>query len=140
MRKQLYNHIKTLLTGMRDAQNRTVIKHVDLWNNQLATIEEERPFRCPAVFIEFQPIEWRELLRTNREAEVSINLHIVTDSRKKHYDVNTDGFELSETINSILHGTHCACSDSITMVTSYSDNDFDELMDNIDVYKCRIRT
>ena len=45
--KDLFNLIKTDLVAL------TGIKHVALWNNQLANERQENPFLYPAIFIEF---------------------------------------------------------------------------------------
>ena len=56
MKKQIYNTLADTLTTVAD------IAHVGLWNNQLQYITEEQPFDTPAVFIEFEPTQWSELL------------------------------------------------------------------------------
>ena len=35
-----------------------VIKHVDLWNQNVAFIDEDEAWARPAVFVEFGPIAW----------------------------------------------------------------------------------
>lgn len=50
----------------------------DLWNENLATLNKQRPIRTPAVFIEFLPITWQQLGNRAKRADVQVRLHIVT--------------------------------------------------------------
>ena len=36
------------------------VKTVDLWNHNVEFIEQEVPWQCPAVFVEYGDLEWRE--------------------------------------------------------------------------------
>lgn len=142
MRKLLYNTIKETLLSMLDENEQPVIKHVDLWNQQTVLPEEEQAFDTPAVFIEFGNIQWRPLQRGVREAEVQIGLHVVTDSRVGSWDDAIHVFELLDDINKKLHCLHTTegvrTMDSLTLVQSQTDNEFDELMDNIETYSCHV--
>jgi hypothetical protein len=116
------------------------IKHINLWNNQIAFIEEEQPFDCPAVFIEFQPIQWRALSRGVYEAEMIFALHIVTDSRVGTWQEAISVFDLIDIITQKLHGENDEQLgiSSITRVRSTTDNLFGELMHNQEVFSCHI--
>lgn len=134
MRKTIYQTIKEALPE--------AVQHVDLWNNQVAMAEEEQAFNTPAVFIEFDTIAWLPLPHRAREAEVTIHLHIVTDTREGHWEDTIERLTLSEEINHALHrlntnnGKHIV--DSLTLVSSVTDHDFDELANDVDTYKCHV--
>ena len=49
------NIFNDIVTGIK---NITEIWTVELWNSQLENESEEKPFNCPAVFIEFGEIPW----------------------------------------------------------------------------------
>lgn len=51
-RKEMYNMICQRLKAIE------VIKHIDLWNNNVAFIEQEDGWERPAVFVEFMPVNW----------------------------------------------------------------------------------
>lgn len=53
-------------------------KHFDLWNQQVEFLEQETPFNTPAVFVEFDPINWHTTGKNIQEAEITVKLHIVT--------------------------------------------------------------
>lgn len=142
MRKLLYNTIKETLLSMLDEDEQPIIKHVDLWNQQTVVPEDEQPFDTPAVFIEFGNIQWRPLQQGVREAEVQIGLHVVTDSRVGSWADTIHVFELLDDINKQLHCLHTTegkrTMDSLTLVQSQTDHDFDELQDNIETYSCHV--
>lgn len=50
----------------------------DLWNENVANLTKQRTFRTPGVFIEFLPVQWRQLGCRVRQAEASFRLHVVT--------------------------------------------------------------
>lgn len=142
MRKLLYNTIKETLLSMLDEDEQPIIKHVDLWNQQTVVPEDEQPFDTPAVFIEFGNIQWRPLQQGVREAEVQIGLHVVTDSRVGSWADTIHVFELLDDINKQLHCLHTTegkrTMDSLTLVQSQTDHDFDELQNNIETYSCHV--
>lgn len=51
-REELYQELLDKLMQVKG------VEHVDLWNQQTEFMEEEAPFRMPAVFVEFGDIEW----------------------------------------------------------------------------------
>lgn len=124
MRKTIYNTIATALANVPEVQ------HIGLWNNQLQYIEEEQPFNTPAVLVEFDTIQWRERLHGVCEAEVTIKLHVVSDSRVGAWADVIDVFDLLDTINATLHGLHHvetngSVMDALTLTTSTTDYNFD---------------
>lgn len=80
MIKQLFIDIESRILALKDQENNSVIKHTDLWNNNVMFIEQETPFLTPACFIEFVPIA-PENLDTGQTFQVvpQIRLHVVTE-------------------------------------------------------------
>lgn len=143
MRKIIYQVISNLLLALTDENEQQLINHVSLWNNQLLYAEEEQPFNTPAVFIEFRDIPWSILPHGRREALVTINLHVVTDSRLGRWSEAVEVFGLLDQINAALHGLkyadeHGNAMDALTCLSSSTDSNFDELQDNIEVYSTHI--
>jgi hypothetical protein len=54
MRKQIFQAICTRLT-----ERVPDIQFIDLWNNNVQTLSGGAVWPLPAVFVEFEPIEWR---------------------------------------------------------------------------------
>lgn len=142
MRKLLFNTIKDALLAIQDGNGQSVIQYVERWNNQVEYAEEEQPFNCPAVFIEFAPIPWRTLSRGVREAEVQITLHVVIDSRVGHWSDTIYVFEFLDTIHKALFGLRAVedkrTMDSLTHLQSATDSDHGELEDNKETYTCHV--
>lgn len=137
MRKAIYNLIFETLTTVAG------VEHVGLWNNQLQYITEEQPFDTPAVFIEFEPTQWSELLHGVREAVVTVRLHVVTDSRVGRWADIVDVFDLHERINAALHAVHRietdgSVIDSLALAADATDHNFDELRDDTLDYRCHV--
>lgn len=55
MRKQIFQAICTRL-----AERVPDIQFIDLWNNNVATLSGGAVWPLPAVFVEFEQIEWRQ--------------------------------------------------------------------------------
>lgn len=137
MRKAIYNLICKTLTTVAG------VKYVGLWNNQLQYIEGEQPFDTPAVFIEFEPTQWSELLHGVREAVVTVRLHVITDSRVGRWADIVDVFDLHERIDAALHAVHRieadgSVVDALTLAADATDHDFDELRDDTLDYRCHV--
>lgn len=143
MRKIIYQTIENALLAILDENQLPVINHVSLWNNQLLYAEEEQPFNTPAVFIEFRDIPWNILPHGRREAVVTINLHVVTDSRLGRWADAVEVFDLLDQINAALHGLTYSDEDgngmdALTCLASSTDSSFDELQDNIETYATHV--
>lgn len=136
MREKLYKFIEEILMGI----DGTPIKHVDLWNNQIAFIEEEAPFATPAVFIEFAPIRWNNIGGGEYSADVSVRLHVVTDSRAGKWSDAVGAFRLT---GSILGAMNLAYDKTeqigeFVLTDSVTDSLFGELMHNIETYTTNV--
>jgi hypothetical protein len=65
------NHIK---------KNLPWVKHIDKFNDQILTIEEEIDFALPAVFIELGRFIWKTTGPTTQKGEGQIRIHLVQDT------------------------------------------------------------
>lgn len=135
MRAKLYQSIANRLRALPH------VKHTALWSETLlAYPQEEIPYNTPAVFIEFEPIRWKHHTQGIREAEVVINLHVVTRTTIPGGEV--DFLALPNRINAALHGLTIrddgGVADALTSTLSTTDHNFDELMHTIETYTCHI--
>jgi hypothetical protein len=166
MRKLLYELLRTALLSI-EQDDQPVIQHVDVWNNQVEYAQEEQPFLTPAVFIEFDAIDWQPLLRGVREAVITVRLHVVTDSRQGKYEqvlprldlldrINRTMYQLNATMQGVgfdvIQGNFRVGEDSklrpadkprsvindIKLTRSITDHNFDELADNVEEYQCYV--
>ena len=130
---------------MQDGEGDSVIKHVDCFNQQILFITQERPFPTPAVFIDFPRIEWKYLSHGVRESDVQFNLYIVVDSITERYSDTIEVFDIHDKITAALWNWNrtgeIAGSQpigTITLLSSTTDNEFDELRADIDTYVCHV--
>ncbi|MDD3688231.1 MAG: hypothetical protein PHE56_15900 [Bacteroidales bacterium] len=151
LRKAIFAQLKKIATGetgyiiIEDPEELDpAIKHFDLWNNQLETIEEECPFNLPAVFIEFAPIMWRHNLQGVREAEITVNLHILmreiapTKDGNQYEDQAFAFLELPDAVNKALHGLTGTGFDALTSKQSITDHYFSEIMHLQESFSCHV--
>jgi hypothetical protein len=146
MRKFIYLSIVEKLKEIKDESDQPVIRHFDVWNNNLVYIKEEQPFYTPAVLIEFQTLEWHHQGNGVRDAAVTVILHVLTQhnaptSNELDYeDQALRFFDLLTEINRCLHGHFkdgdIFAHDALTATSSVTDHDFEELRHDIETFSC----
>lgn len=146
MRKFIYQSVVEQLLTLKNAEDAPVIKHFDVWNNNLTYIPKNEAFYTPAVFVEFERIDWRHQGRGVRDATVTVILHVVSQRNSPtSYELEyaTDAllfFDILTRINDCLHG-HVKREnrfehDAITSIYSITDHDFEELRHDIEAFAC----
>lgn len=78
----LFYAIKTAIEAIPEVGGQKVIKHVDMWNNQFEHEKENRSFRFPCVFIEFEPLDHRDLLAGVIQYDMNVILHVGFDTKE----------------------------------------------------------
>jgi hypothetical protein len=122
----------------------SVIKHFDIWNENLTEVYEEQPFYMPAVFIEFKQIDWGLLGKRVREAVFNINMHLITQrNMPTAHQVGYESdalkvFDLLSIINNCLHGFTGTNIGPFTNVASITDHNFEEIMHNIESFSAYV--
>lgn len=71
-----YIKAENAVNGAKNAPQ--TIKAFDLWNEQVARLNGQRPFELPAVFVEFRPIVWGQSGCGSKYADIEVRLHILT--------------------------------------------------------------
>lgn len=79
MRAAIYKALVEKLKEYTDEEGNKVFKHFDLWNEQVDFIEDETPFETPAVFVEFQTINWGDTMQRVQRGTLPLRLHVVTE-------------------------------------------------------------
>ena len=151
MLKHLYIAIEDRLKTITGADGSPLFRHFDLWNRQVEFVEQETPFQTPAVFVEFDKIQWRTMGDNVQDADLTIRLHIVTpwyantaadvgqQQRKKalaYLDLPTVVFQR-------LHGTHAQLAtggiNTLVRTASAVNHDHERFVDSVEEYACNIR-
>ena len=145
MRKQLYLDVKDRLKSIKDASESPLFKHFDLWNRQVEFIEQETPFQCPAIFIEFAPMSWQTLGNRVQECELTIRLHIVTEWFADTADYSPteqqalDFLDIIDRVTYALQGFATPYMNAWMRRLSITNHDHEHHVDNIEEYVCSFR-
>ncbi|MBQ9187340.1 MAG: hypothetical protein IJ144_05905 [Prevotella sp.] len=138
MRKQLFLAIVNRLT-----EKVPELQFIDLWNEQLATIQGNT-WPLPAVFIEFEQYDVHQQANHVRTAEISVRLHIIT--RAVNYNGSKDErmnqalaiFDLIDNINAAMQGLCGDCFASFMLTASATNHNHAELIESIERWTTRV--
>lgn len=112
-----------------------MVQHIDLWNENVAFVEQDVPWGVPAVFVELRPIAWECIVGFGRYvSEPEVRLHIVTiwDALEAVDDL----FVLPEAIHSALCQLRGEGFCSMDLAQSHTNHNHEELVESIEVYRC----
>ena len=119
------------------------IKYLDLWNNNIASLSGGAVWPRPAVFIEFETIEWKQQQNRARMADIAVRLHVVTDtvsyngSTDEKQDTALAFFDLLNRINSAMQGLRGENFAGFMLTTSATNHDHAELIESVERYITR---
>lgn len=139
MRKTIYKAITTRLNGAN-----LDIKHISLWNRNTEQLATQKGFRLPAVFVEFEPIQWSQLQSRARSADLRIRLHIVTETLatpedgSSYQDQALEHLDLIESISGVMQGLCGDGFNGLMLVESVTDHDHERIEQNEECYITRV--
>ncbi|MDO4367685.1 MAG: hypothetical protein Q4C26_03115 [Bacteroidales bacterium] len=140
---EIYKGIADILMNGLDG----AVRHVDLWNEQVAFIEEEAPFDFPAVFVQFGQIDWKPVnVGTGLcwRGECLVSLHIVSRwpgsaaAGSGEMDEALGVFDLAKRIHYKLEDIPGAGYDGMRLVGSIVNHNHEDIIENIEVYKTKL--
>lgn len=142
MRINIYNSIADALKQLTDESGKQLIKHIDLWN-QNVEFYAEFIFPTPAVFLEFAEIKYKTTKGASfTTAEIPFSLHIVTIANNNtaadgyNQEQGLDFLSLIETVNKAVLPLSGKKFGNIVRTLSLTNHDHGELMENIERYVC----
>ncbi|AGB29737.1 hypothetical protein Prede_2598 [Prevotella dentalis DSM 3688] len=132
------------------------IKFIDLWSEQLAMLQSGPTWPVPAVFVEFEQIDWHQMANHARTADIGIRLHVITRCVKYNgiFDrrqVNVmkagatrvgaalDYLDLLDRINAAMQSLSGENFTSFMHTTSSTGNNLGELMESVERFVTRAR-
>lgn len=148
MRRILYLNLVKRLEELKDDDGQALIRHIDLWNEQVEFIEQEEPFDTPAVFIEFRPVQWVTLGGRMQQADVPFRLHVVTPWKGSakdgsiFQDDSLRRFDLLDRIDAHLfnfgagEGRSSVCM--MRRTGSSTNHNHEELVEDISDFVCKV--
>lgn len=119
------------------------IKHIDLWNNNIAALSGGAVWPRPAVFVEFETIVWRQQQNRARIADPTIRLHIVTDAlayngcKDPKQDAALEFLILINKVNAAMQGLRGENFAGFMLISSATNHDHAELIESIECYITR---
>lgn len=152
MREELYRKLKARLESlcvngageyyerpddadMDDELYLRAIKHIDLWNHNVEFLDQEVPWARPAVFIEFVPFKWAQIVPgVEYRAQPLINLHVVTDWTGADTDVGH--FRLLDKIHALVAGLCGNTFMEFDIDSSATNHNHEDIVENIETYTC----
>ena len=139
MRKQIFNAIAQTVAQLPG------VAFVDLWNNQVQLLNGGSAFSLPAVFIEFEALEWKQENNGARRGSLAVRLHVVTKSMPTHghndprIDKALEVFDLLDAINAAMQGLRGPNFSGFMLTTSATNHDHAELWENVERYICGVQ-
>ena len=133
-RENLYKDIKRAIEDGVPA-----VQHIDLWNENVAFVDEESEWGRPAVFVEFGTISWDVVKNTDFGKCVrgsgDLRLHLVTDWNDEAYH---DSFEIGESIWEALQGIDPMVEYQVSYpYMTDTNHSHMELLENVDVFRVK---
>lgn len=139
------NRLQVMPSAADIAHSEKAILCFDLWNENIANLTKQRTFRTPGVFIEFLPVQWRQLGCRVRQAETSFRLHVITvtlaTSNSDYTDEAHYRFRLIRAMEEALAGmtgvdkkrgisfNHC------TLAESWTDHNHEQVCEDVETWK-----
>lgn len=143
MRKELYRDLIASLKGIKDEGGKQLIKHIDLWNQNVAFISEDESWPMPAVFIEFGQFDWHPLKGSvlRYTGGGTVMLHIVTEWQGSSADGssdmerNIDCWSLADKIHKVLEGGAGESYHGLQLLQTLTNHNHEDIVENIETYK-----
>lgn len=139
MRKQIFNAVADAVAALPG------VAFVDLWNNQVQTLNGGTPFSFAAVFIEFESVEWRQQNIGARRGALAVRLHVVTRAvaTHGHKDPRINEalavFDLLDAINAAMQGLRGPGFSGFMLTASATNHDHAEIVENVERYVCGVQ-
>jgi hypothetical protein len=145
MRKQLYLDTKERLQTVTTEAGNPLFHHFDLWNRQVEFLEQETPFQCPAVFVEFAPMTWRTLGNRVQDCELTMRLHIVTEwfadtaANSPTEQQALEFLDITDRVVCVMQHFATPYMNSWMRTQSITNHDHEHYVDNVEEYRCNLR-
>ena len=143
MRKAIFLAIADALCPENPADpnadtSKNIVPYVDLWNDQINLLGGGTAFETPAVFVEFEQIDWKQQNAGARRGDIPVRLHIVTRAVAAHgvHDQRMGDvlavFDLINAINAKMQGLRGEGFAGFQLTTSATNHNHAELVENVE--------
>ncbi|MDR2131003.1 MAG: hypothetical protein LBP56_07570 [Odoribacteraceae bacterium] len=118
------------------------VQHVGLWNRDTDSLARQKAFRLPAVFVEFEPLQWTRLAAGARSADLRVRLHVVNDllasDGDKYQDKALQRLDLVERVSAAVQGLSGDGFNTFMPVESVTDHDHDRVTRDEEAFVTRV--
>lgn len=139
MRKNVFKSIADAVAAVPG------VAFVDLWNNQVQTLNGGSAFPFAAVFIEFEALEWKQQNIGARRGSLAVRLHVVTRAvpthghKDPHINEALAVFDLLDAINAAMQDLRGPNFSGFMLTTSATNHDHAEVVENVERYVCGVQ-
>lgn len=139
MRKQIFKAIADAVAAVPG------VSFVDLWNNQVQTLNGGKAFPFASVFIEFETLQWKQQNMGARRGSLEVRLHVVTRAvaTHGHKDPRINEalavFDLLDSINRAMQDLRGANFSGFMLTASATNHDHAEIVENVECYVCGVQ-
>ncbi|MFK5855390.1 MAG: hypothetical protein QM503_04605 [Bacteroidota bacterium] len=138
-----YKQLATRLLNIKDAEDKSIIKHIDFWNEQYNGDWKE-VFNHPAVFLEFKSIPWQSTGRHKQLGQMYFDLHIASSTKAKSSykgqftDLFLEHLQLNDLIHYWLTGWNGDFFGSVSRTNFATDHIYGDIIKHVQSFKCTI--
>lgn len=136
MRKQIFTAIAEKLLTLPG------INYVDLWNDNGAHFAGGSVFPFPAVFIEFETIEWHQQNNRAKRGDINVRLHIFQRVKKGIHGSQDPAmaealarFDLLESITTAMQGLRCDNFAGFMHTISATNHAHEEVVEDVECFR-----
>lgn len=137
---EIYDKITEALRSIGEGCG--LIRHIDLWNQNVEFIDQDDPWDRPAVFVEFGPIYWEPYKGPvdGMKGRGEILLHIVTDWKgsaaagSPAREETLDDYELMNLVFGKMTALRGETFRNVTLARTMVNHNHQEILENIEVY------
>jgi hypothetical protein len=139
MRKQIY-----MAVIARMKQQVPAVQHISLWNENMEHLEQENGYCLPAVFVEFEPMKWKQVGLGAKTATLCLLLHVVTETLADPSDgsqYQDDALEVFGIINDVVYaitGLSGECFNRLMHVETIPDHNHAQIQHDVEVFICEV--
>lgn len=139
MRKAIFLAIADALSSIEPtAAFPEGVPYIDLWNDQVNLLGGGSVFETPAIFVEFEQIDWHQQNTGARRGDIAVRLHIVTRAvpvhghKDKRMGEALAVFDLINSINAKMQGLRGEGFAGFQLTTSATNHNHTELVENVE--------
>ena len=136
MRKQIFTAIAEKLLSVPG------ITYVDLWNDNGSHFAGGAVYPLPAVFVEFETIEWHQQNNHARRADINVRLHVLNrasagihGSQDPAMEEALARFDLLDSVNTAMQGLRGDNFAGFMHTVSATNHAHDEILEDIECFR-----